>query len=99
MGDGKGFRFWEDNWRALQPVVTLYHDIYVISTEKELVLDCWNSLKQAWDLGLWRNLFDREVGSSITCAQLLNSWVVNGNRSKLPEKSTPQASFLRSPLS
>lgn len=51
MDDERSIRFWEDNWCAPKPVVTLYHNVYVISSEKELVADYWNALKQAWDLG------------------------------------------------
>ena len=56
----------------------------LISSKKNAVVaDCWVDSSQAWDLGLSRRLFDREIGNFIALAQLLTDWVVNRTKDSL----------------
>ena len=51
-------------------------------------------LSQAWDLGLRRRLFDREIGNCITLFQMLTDWVVNRAKDNLYGGWNLWASFL-----
>lgn len=84
VGDGRNIRFWDDLWCATQHLATLYRNLYVISSKKDVVVaDCWIDSSQTWDLGLRRRLFAREVRSYIALAQLLTNWVVNRTKDSL----------------
>ncbi|KAA0059476.1 Transposon TX1 uncharacterized [Cucumis melo var. makuwa] len=84
----------QDRWCAAQPLASLYHDIYLISSKKNaLVAHYWVDSNQAWDLGLRRRVFDREIGNYIALAQLLTGWVVNRARDSLRSKLEASGQF------
>lgn len=61
---GESVRFWEDTWIDSFPLSTSFPELYGISNKKgKKIRDCWLSEAGTWDLGMRRNLFEREVDS------------------------------------
>lgn len=71
IGNGNSTFFWNETWVKDSPLNLAFPRLYALLRQKDAtVAHCWNSVYEAWDLGLRRNLYDVEIQEWTTLSTL-----------------------------
>lgn len=77
-------RFWEDVWADSSSLATSFPDFFSFSSKKGLsIAEFWDTEASTWNLGLCRNLFDKELNSWVSFTENVEGVMLGQGRDRL----------------